>query len=100
MCVLQGRRVGHAKDTPTECFLQLRPTDMGERLVMGWRDPAQDVTQHEGETGDLSQREAERQAGDPSFKMALPNSGVLQKPVGPGRQAGWGQQRSPRLRGS
>lgn len=58
------------------------------------------VAKHEGETGDLSQREAERQAGDPSFKMALRNSGVLQKPVGPGRQAGWGQQRWPRLRGS
>lgn len=58
------------------------------------------LAKHEGETGDLSQREAERQAGDPSFKMALRNSGVLQKPVGPGRQAGWGQQRWPRLRGS
>lgn len=43
--------MGHAKDTPTECFLQLRPTDMGERLVMGWRDPAQDVTQHEKPKG-------------------------------------------------
>lgn len=58
------------------------------------------LAKHEGETGDLSQREAERQAWDPSFKMALRNSGVLQKPVGPGRQAGWGQQRSPRQRGS
>lgn len=35
------------------------------------------LAKHEEETGDLSQLEAERQAGNSSFKMALHDIGIL-----------------------